>query len=314
MTTFTSAPGRQRPGRADGPGWRDLGWVAWRQHRTGSCTAIAGLAVTAVIVGVAGADLHRTWSWPRSAQTLGDLVLLLQLIPLLAGVFIGAPLLAGEATSGTMRFVWTQGISVRRWLLAQVVPVAVVLVLAGAGLGLLFRWSAAPYLTDRFAWGGQLFPLNPLPFVGWLVFGFSLGTALGGLIRKVVPASAATVVGYLATLAGAASWRTHYLPPLSLRLAGSSVWQRAWALGVPGTVDKLSDWLGWPDGRRLSVADESRPTRWLTAHHIKVWITYQPASRFGTFQLIEFGWLIAASAALLTAALVLARPSSGTCQ
>jgi hypothetical protein len=306
MTTLPGL-GRQRPGRPENRGWRDLGWVAWRQHRTGFCVAIAALAVTAVIVGVTGADLHRTWSWPRSGQTLGELALLLLLIPLLAGVFLGAPLLAGQATSGTMRFVWTQGISVRRWLLAQVIPAAVILVLAGAGLGLLFRWSAALDLTDRPEWNGGLFPLSPLPFAGWLVFGFALGTALGGLIRKVVPAMAATVAGYLATLVGAATWRTHYLPPLSVsfRVADSSAWQRALASGVPGTAARLSQWLGWPDGRRLSVADLSKPTGWLTAHHIKVWIAYQPASRFGTFELIEFGWLIAASAALLAAALVL---------
>lgn len=314
MTALISAPGRQRPGRTAGPGWRDLGWVAWRQHKTRSCVAIAGLAVTAMIVGVAGADLHRTRSWPESATTLGDLgLLLLLLIPLLAGVFLGAPLLAGEATSGTMRFVWTQGISVRRWLLAQVIPVAVILVLAGAGLGLLFRWSAAPALTFIHPWSDGLFPLNPLPLAGWLVFAFSLGTALGGLIRKVVPAMAATIAGYLAALAGAASLRIYYLPPVSRPLANfpvprvfnASSW--TYARDVPRYIDHLSNWLGFPDGQRLSVADLSRPAAWLAAHHVKVWITYQPASRFGAFELIEFGWLIAASVALLVAALVLAR-------
>jgi hypothetical protein len=49
------------------------------------------------------------------------------------------------------------------------------------------------------------------------------------------------------------------------------------------------------------------PTPWFAAHHIKVWITYQPASRLGLFELIEFGWLIAASTLLITVALILIR-------
>ena len=41
----------------------------------------------------------------------------------------------------------------------------------------------------------------------------------------------------------------------------------------------------------------------MTLHHIVMWITYQPASRYHTFQAIELGWLLAASALLVAAAI-----------
>jgi len=46
---------------------------------------------------------------------------------------------------------------------------------------------------------------------------------------------------------------------------------------------------------------------WLTQHRIQLWVTYQPASRYGLFQAIEFGWLIALSAILIAATVALIR-------
>jgi hypothetical protein len=258
-----------------------------------------------VLIAAAGPHFHHVGFSPADEEAAAVIVYLLQLAPLAAGLFLGAPLLAGEAEHGTMRFVWTQVAGRRRWLLAQVVPVAVALGLAGVGLGLIFRWSVVPALGTSTSWNGRVFPLNPLPFAGWLVFGFSLGVAIGAVVRQLLPAIAATLTGYLTTLVLAGTGRNYYLPPGTEPLAHSSVSTDSYAFGVPGTIDKLSDWLGWPSGRRLPAADESKPTPWFAAHHIKVWITYQPASRFGTFELIEFGWLIAASAALIAVALVL---------
>jgi hypothetical protein len=69
----------------------------------------------------------------------------------------------------------------------------------------------------------------------------------------------------------------------------------------------MSEALGRPDGRLLSYSEQLRPAAWLRSHHIVMWITYQPASRYHTFQLIELGWLLAASALLVAAAIFLTR-------
>jgi hypothetical protein len=42
-------------------------------------------------------------------------------------------------------------------------------------------------------------------------------------------------------------------------------------------------------------------------HHIVMWTTYQPSGRYHTFQAIELGWLLAASALLVAAAIFVIR-------
>jgi hypothetical protein len=307
MTTLTSARGRREPGPAgQGPSWRDLGWVTWRQHRTSFTWAIGASLALAAASAALGLYMRGAGSGLGAVRPEGYLVLLLALAPLGTGLFVGAPLLSGESERGTMRFVLTQAVSRRRWMTAQVVPVALALALAGAAVGLVFRWAIEPVLapTDR-PWGIWLFPLNPLPFAGWLVLGFSLGVMAGALTRRLLPAIAVTVVGYLTTFVLAGSWRDHYLPPSTEALAPASASKGAYAYRIPGNIDRLRAWLGWPSGRPLPADDRFRPTVWFAAHHIKVWISYQPFSRFAWFELIEFGWLIAASLLLAAGALIL---------
>jgi hypothetical protein len=72
----------------------------------------------------------------------------------------------------------------------------------------------------------------------------------------------------------------------------------------------MSEALGWPDGHPLSNAEQTgllRPAAWMRLHHIVMWITYQPASRYHTFQAIELGWLLAVSALLVAAAILVIR-------
>jgi hypothetical protein len=73
------------------------------------------------------------------------------------------------------------------------------------------------------------------------------------------------------------------------------------------TLCEPSTALGWPDGRLLSASQLDHLPAWFRLHHIQVWLTYQPGSRFLPFQFIEFSWLIALSAILIGAALVLIR-------
>lgn len=100
----------------------------------------------------------------------------------------------------------------------------------------------------------------------------------------------------------------HYLPPLrraftvTFQSDGSYSWGGYWGKQQPISI---SESLGWRDGRLLSGPELSQPAAWLKAHHIVMWQTYQPASRYHPFQLIEFGWLLAASALLIAAAVFL---------
>ena len=341
MTAIAPATGRDgqqgQAVRASGwVPWRRLAWVTWRQHRAALMGMLLVFAVAAVLLAVTGAQLHHAEArfgpsltgsryWFRYRYLALDAsVIALQALPVLAGMFLGAPLLAREAENGTTRLAWTQGVSRTRLLVAKVLVTAVVLAIAAAGVGLELKWwltrpSALFASTwgfgSRASWGPAFFGLHPLPFAGWVTLGLSLGVLLGAAIRRTVPAMAATLACYVALLyVTTAFWRMSYLPPLHRRIpvrfsAGGGYGYSAYWGGQRGPGPGiLSSALGWPDGRLLSNAQIARhATAWFRLHHIKLWVTYQPASRYGLFQLIEFGWLFALSVILITVTAVLIR-------
>jgi hypothetical protein len=290
--------------------WRNLAWVTWRQHR-------AGLTWMLLVLTVITAEMAVTGSQPPVARPagLGGTVLVLQAIPLLLGLFLGAPLLAREAENGTARLTWTQCASRTRWFLAQAVPIAVSLAIAAVGIGLEFGWWVSPFRFPAGIWPPETFDLEPLPFAGWVTLGFSLGVFLGAVVRRTVPAMAATLAGYTGLLYMTnAFWRMSYLPPLhravhvQISARGGYGYGAAWRSPHAATPDILGSSLGWPDGRLLSSAQISHHSSdWFRLHHIQLWVTYQPASRYALFQHIEFGWLIALSVILIAAAAVLIR-------
>ncbi len=321
IAATTTATSRDRAGYV-GPGrqWRGLGWNTWRQHRTIYLFVIGAIILAAVLMAATGPALHGFPSVRSSGSLfsahydsravhicLEAVLALLVLSPVLAGVFLGAPLVASEAEHGTTKVAWTQGMSRQKWFAAQVIPVAVLLALAGAGLGLEFRWWAHPLGFEE--WNPSLFSLNPLPLAAWMTGGFSLGVLLGGAIRRTVAAMAATAAccGALMFVV-AAFWRNNYLPPLiriTAAYGNGAIFSGALTRS-PGP-EIVGSTYRWPDGRLVSDADLNKLATWHTANHIQLWFSYQPASRFGLFELIEFGWLIAFSAILIGAAAVLIR-------
>jgi len=109
-----------------------MAWVVWRQHRAALTWLGALLLALGTTMLVAGIELHRlyaaeirhgcvgssAWSavcrprqtpfavgWPLSYSNM--VVLAMQAVPVIIGVFLGAPLLAREYTAGTVRFTWT---------------------------------------------------------------------------------------------------------------------------------------------------------------------------------------------------------------
>jgi ABC-2 family transporter protein len=320
MTAAAAPAGSARQVRATSEPiqWRKLAWVTWRQHRTAVAGILAALAVAAAVMALVRAPGHDAFPpQSRYRETMFATVLwMLQLAPVLAGIFVGAPLLAREAENGTLKLAWTQGTGRDTWLLSRAIPIAVLLAGAAAGLGAELRWwLAAAGTAGRDSWLPQFFSLNPLPFAGWVTLGLSLGIFLGGLIRRTVPAMAAMLVCYAALLYEITlSWRQRYLPPLHRPLAvqfssgGGYSYGALWATGRGPGPDVLSTDPGWPDGRLLSNAQIAHHSAgWFRLHHIQLWVTYQPASRYFTFQPLEFGWLVALSLLLIAATVVLIR-------
>jgi len=311
---------------------RQLVQVTTRQHQAALLWAAGVAAVLAIALAATGIQVHELaarggpnwYGLTRASVDYGGVLrafaLILQLAVLLAGMFIGAPLLPREIDSGTTKLAWTQAASRSRWLLAQVLTLASLLTLAALAIGAEFGWWLSPFphstgLSPPWPpwspWWQLRFNLNPLLLAGWVVFAFTFGVFLGAAFRRTLPAMAATFVGYGAVLFEvSASWRMHYLAPLHRAVAvqfqaggnyGSSF---TWGSRLPVI---MSQGLGWPDGRLLSAAEQQRPAAWMRLHHIVMWFTYQPSSRYHTFQAIELGWLLAASALLVAAAIVMVR-------
>jgi hypothetical protein len=303
--------------------------VTARQHQTALLRTGIAVAVLAAALAATGIPLHELaarggpdWYGATRASVdyggvLQKLALILQFAVLLAGMFLGAPLLPREIDNGTAKVAWTQAASRTRWLVGQVLPLAGLLALAALAMGAVFAWWLSPFpdpldgsITVLSPWSPLRFNLTPALLAGWVVFAFSLGVLLGAAIRRTLPAVAATFVCYGAVLYEvSASWRMHYLPPLHQEQAVTFQADGYTSGGYSGPQRPviMNQTLGYPDGRLLSTVQQLQSAAWMRQHHIVLWITYQLSSRYHTFQAIELGWLLVASALLVAAAVFVIR-------
>ena len=138
-------------------------------------------------------------------------------VPGLLGIFWGAPLLARELESGTFRLAWTQSISRSRWTLTKLGLLGLAS-MAAAGLCSLFvTWWASP--LDHIGAGPfSTFDQRGLVPVGYALYAFALGVAVGAVIRRTLPAMAATLVAFVGVRLAVYEWlRPRYMAPLIAR-------------------------------------------------------------------------------------------------
>jgi len=325
--------------------WRPMAKATWLQHRG---TLIAAVAVsTAMILAIVISSLAAHAAYGRlaavgclSGQTGGAscpgllnslatrtdelslITIALLVIPVLAGAFIGAPLLASEFESGTYRFAWTQGIGRDRWVTSRLVLLGGAGAAAAGTLGLLADWYGGPFeptgLVSR--WQGGQFNITVLTLPAWTLFSLAAGTFAGVLIGRVVAAIAATAafVGGLVVLdfIWLHDWFLGIAPGVTRSSpSGTGLGALNTFAGPGGIPGPPGSWLanGWytgPDGQRLSSATVTslvnkleasksalgNPAQWLEQHHDTYWISYQATSRFWSFQGAEAGILLAITA------------------
>jgi hypothetical protein len=220
-------------------------------------------------------------------------------VPVLAGVFAGAPILARELETGTFRFAWTQGAGRTRWALARLALPAVALTAAAAAFSQLFGWFYYPFFaTGDSAFDPQLFELTGIAFAAWTLAAFAIGALAGVLIRKVVPAIAAGLAAWAGLLLATVLYlRQHYQAPLTVR-SGQSTGASPWA---------ISQWWTGPDGKTITSEHQIIALLAHPRHGYTQWTIYQPGTRYWHFQLIEGGWLLVLSLLLLAATIWLVR-------
>jgi hypothetical protein len=188
----------------------------------------------------------------------------------------------------------------------------------------LFSWYFTPFADQGL--DTRLPPLAPLvfdlhgvTFAAWTLAACSIGALAGMLIRRVVPAIAATMTAWAGlALATGLFLRQHYLAPLvthSPNLPGSAWLISQWYTGRNGkplSQAAISQFLqGYHPGTQQVGPNSSQttvdPVGYITQHGYQYWVSYQPASRFWPFQWIEGGWLLGLSILLIAATIWLVR-------
>jgi hypothetical protein len=285
--------------------WRRMAWVTWRQHRPTLISVPAILGAVAVFLLIAGLKIHHddailTACHPASSTACQNLntrfnstdwtmantvLILLNLAPALIGAFAGAPVLARELETGTYRYAWTQGFGRERWTIAKLTLLAVTVTAAAGAFSQVFAWFFQPFLPqeDMTVLAATVFGTRGVAFAAWTLAAFAIGALAGMLIRRIVPAMAATLAVYLGL--ALATWlflRKHY--PLALVTSNPRINSGPFNVNDP-----------WVLGT------------WSTGHGHTIWTRYIPVSRFWPMQFIEAGWLLALSVLLGAATVWLVR-------
>lgn len=311
-----------------------MAWVTWRQHRS-QVVAIVGL-LAALAAAALGTDLpiraayHRdalSGCLPPATRSGCDLIVRhfesqfdswvaalrgLAVVPALAGVFVGAPLLARELEHDTHRFAWTQGVPRRRWLLWKSVLLAVGTVAIAAAVSAIVMWWRSPFdtLEGRLAPSG--FDVEGVVVPAYALFALAVGVLAGLVFRRSVAAMTATLVTFASTrLIVMYFVRPYVLAPLHRAVIGPDA--------VPQTGGwVLNDTLVDAAGRQITAGREDLavlhaqhagidPQTYLVTLGWKRVVAYQPAGRFWTLQLIEAGIFVGLAAAVILATLWLVR-------
>jgi ABC-type transport system involved in multi-copper enzyme maturation permease subunit len=264
-------------------------WLTWRQHRTQTVVTGTLLLVLGVVLlanGLGAADTGRF-------ESMYTFVSSLILVPVVVGVFWGAPLLAKEFERGTHKLMWTQSVSRGRWLTAKLGGIGVVVALGGLVFGLMVEaWLGTFPGKSRPLDDMALFSLVGVVSVAWWLFAFVLGAAAGAVVRKTLPAIGVTIAVSAAVLIGLVFLRPFYMAPERVELTGHP----------PDTqtayITKML--LVAPDGREYDLlrppADcPSGPDqgRCFDAAGYRNFVEFQPYSRFWQFQWTEAGILFA---------------------
>jgi hypothetical protein len=307
-------------------------WLTWRQHR------LEGLITALVVVVVAGL----VGSLVVSAQPLLNqlnhscvgvfddscgrsliafnakfgafrqpLYLTFLVLPVLSGMFIGAPLLARELEQGTHEVVWAQGVTRRKWLFVKLgILGSTTIVLAGILAVAGQEWSTAVPVNSYDQWFA--FDVQGPEVAAYALFSFALGVAAGAAIGRTVPAMAVVLVGFIAVRAAIAIVRKNFLPPVTTEVSGSLIsgQGQAWLMGNQQPVDMHGNTISSGQFDQITnacVTSRSGETLDLQAcwheHGIKVLQTYQPAERFPLFQGIETAIFVLAAIAMVVIAL-----------
>jgi hypothetical protein len=300
-------------------------WLLWRQHRLQFSLAAIALALFAVPMAITG--LHLADALQACQQDNGcsgfDLLQhynpmvvvtsVTVLVPLLVGVFWGATIIGKELDNGTATLVWSQSVTRRRWVRAKLITLFVsATVTGGVVAGLVTWWSDAHNATVESRFAGLQFDIQGVAPVGYAIFAAALGLASGVLWRRVLPAMATTVGGFIAVRFVVELFvRSHYRTPITtttLMSAGRGAPDGSWVMSTDLVVNGhvVSGPVQAPI-ECTSPATRGSMDRCLDDIGYRLRTVYQPSGRYWSFQWIETGIFVGLAAVLVAVAVVTLR-------
>ncbi|MFJ2579604.1 hypothetical protein [Kitasatospora aureofaciens] len=310
--------------------WRGMLWLTWRQHRwqiliatVVSAAMLIWMVVNASEIQSAldlctGPDCSKAITDERASRLshaavyAGYQLNTVVFLPVLLGLFLGVPVLAREYEQRTLMLAWSQDISPLRWLLGKLTILGVIVAaLATALAGEAEHVAGLAHLADRTSlFDGALFQAGgwlPLTLaLAWMMF----GVAAGAVLRRTLPALAVVLGAFIGRTVLMVQLRPHFMTPLtstrSLEAGRHVVTAGDPLQPVPNDLlldggngpfldtaghthaykEVMSQWCGSiPDGK------DNAFVACLKQHDlVGIQQSYQPASRLGTFHLIENGF------------------------
>ncbi|MEU9058907.1 ABC transporter permease subunit [Streptomyces sp. NPDC048430] len=329
MTTLTHDPARTAPtGPARNHWIPRLGgpvWLVWRQHRAAFWTLIAAMLLgVLVMVYLRGQTMdflaaqdptsRKSGGLPPEFETyvnrLHSIGSYLSYIPVLAGVLLGAPLIAGDLETGTAKLVTSQSVSRLRWLITKLAVPAAMLALSTGVLTAVLTWWWNPLkgLSDALIWT-SFFSVTGVVPVAYALLTFTVGVAVGLLLRRTLVSMVVTL-GIVVAIGFVWDelWRSlgHIMSvstdkgvgPGAVRpeLPVQAEQQGQGTYFLTGSGDRL-DWTTCLD----QVENDRAHTACLESKHVIGWsMDYIPVSQMQTMQWLGAGIMLAVAAAVAT--------------
>jgi ABC-type transport system involved in multi-copper enzyme maturation permease subunit len=307
-------------------------WLVWRQHRKQLLFGLAGIAAIAAFLVPTGISMHERFTALKLPGCLSALMakalvapndtcfhsaetffngyqmailvgLILMILPMLVGMFWGAPLVAREVELGTHRLVWTQGVSRARWAIAKFGWITAGVLVLTAIYAAIYTWWITPVVdTSRQQFGYIFFDAHGFVVFGYVLFALALGILAGAIAQRLLPAMAATFVGFVGMrLFVMLVARPRFLAVQHRRtlLATRNDFHGDWIMGQ--TLHKA-------DGSRLventmTICKEGSRGCADTASGAYAQQDFHPASHFWIFQSIETAIFVALAIALVVLAI-----------
>ncbi|MCS7476867.1 ABC transporter permease [Umezawaea endophytica] len=196
-------------------------WVSWRRQRPQLITLLAMLVVGAGVVVLlrssmldsitssgltecvtrttqecstnkSAGDFRAEWS---TRLQLGQAAIIF--LPVLIGLFIGAPLFARELEQGTHVLAFTQSVSRTRWMLSKLVVALVPALVVLIALQYLVWWwlTTAGVMGPRVNGSFQVFNfgIEHVSPVAYTLFAFAVGAFVGVVTRRTLVAMIVTL-------------------------------------------------------------------------------------------------------------------------